>query len=197
MCGCVEWKRTGSLGEPEIVKQAVAEYRDQQDILHDFLVERCLFKKSERIDQAELYKAYKAWCEENDAYVVSKPYFTHRMREKGAIAGKRGGNKSVWQGIRLLTDAERVTRVTGGIDFPQSFLHEASTGKPLEKINNSDNSTNPTADDVPPYPAAPCPKCGSEWAMSPKGQYICEKCGFPRASPELKKKEEQEIDMEV
>ncbi len=106
--GCVEWRQTGTLGEPEAVKQAVAEYRDQQDILHDFLVECCLFKKSESIDQSELYKAYKAWCEDNDVYVISKPNFSNRIREKGAIAGRRHSNKTTWQGIRCLTDDERV-----------------------------------------------------------------------------------------
>ena len=35
--GCMKWRETGSLGEPEAVKQAVAEYREQQDILHDYL----------------------------------------------------------------------------------------------------------------------------------------------------------------
>lgn len=188
--GCVEWKRTGGLGEPETVTRAVAEYRDQQDILHNFLVERCLFKKSESVDQAELYKTYKAWCEENDTYIISKPNFTNRIQEKGAITGKRGGNKSIWRGIRLLTDDERVIGVTGVIGFPQSFLHEASTGKTLHNIDNSDNPDNPTtpSDDTPDYPHERCPTCGGDDFWQPNdNRWICGRC-HPRP---------QEIDMEV
>ncbi len=186
----MEWKRTGGLGEPETVTRAVAEYRDQQDILHNFLVERCLFKKSESVDQAELYKTYKAWCEENDTYIISKPNFTNRIQEKGAITGKRGGNKSIWRGIRLLTDDERVIGVTGVIGFPQSFLHEASTGKTLHNIDNSDNPDNPTtpSDDTPDYPHERCPTCGGDDFWQPNdNRWICGRC-HPRP---------QEIDMEV
>lgn len=35
----------------------------------------------------------------------------------------------------------------------------------------------PKDDDLPDYPIHPC-RCGSEWAVSPKGQYICPECGF-------------------
>ena len=147
--GCVEWRQTGTLGEPEAVKQAVAEYRNQQDILHDFLAERCLFRKSESIDQSELYRAYKKWCEENDTYVISKPNFSNRIREKGAIAGRRHGNRATWIGIRLLTDDEAVNTVNQVNDFSESLLCEASTEKTLHKIVNGVNHVTPVSLDNP------------------------------------------------
>jgi len=61
--GCVDWQKAGSLGEPEAVRQAVAEYRDQQDILHDYLIERCIFQKDATLDQKTLYADYKQWAE--------------------------------------------------------------------------------------------------------------------------------------
>ena len=82
--GCVEWQKVGSLGEPEAVKQAVAEYRDQQDILHDYLLERCAFQKSATIDQKALYADYKKWAEDNDVYAIGKLTFRIRIQEKGA-----------------------------------------------------------------------------------------------------------------
>lgn len=173
--GCAEWVKIGDLVEPEAVKQAVAEYRDQQDILHDFLAECCLFKKSESVDQAELYKAYKTWCETNDAYVISKPNFTHRIREKGAMTGRRHGNKATWQGIRVLTDDERVNGVNQVNDFSQSSLREASTGKTLHKTDNLVNPINPFPDDI----GCKNPGCdGDEPIIDEKtGAYKCSKCG--------------------
>jgi putative DNA primase/helicase len=147
--GCVEWKRTGSLGEPETVTRAVAEYRDQQDILHDYLIERCLFARSATIDQRALYADYKKWCEDNDTYVISKPGFSNRIREKGAIAGRRHGNRATWIGIRLLTDDEAVNTVNQVTDFSESFLHEASTGKTLHKIVNPVTPVTPVSLDNP------------------------------------------------
>jgi len=176
--GCVEWKRTGTLGEPEAVKQAVAEYRDQQDILHDFLAERCLFRKSESIDQGELYRAYKKWCEDNDTYVISKPNFSNRIREKGVIAGRRHGNRATWVGIRLLTDDEAVNTVNQVNDFSESLLREASTEKTLHKIVNGVNHVTPFSLDNPePGELPDCPACGrNEWTYTPDGELLCP-CG--------------------
>lgn len=193
--GCVDWQQSGSLGEPEVVKQAVAQYRDQEDILHDFLMERCLLKKSENIDQSELYKAYKVWCEDNDTYVISKPNFYNRIREKGVIAGRRHGNKATWLGIRFLTDEERVNQDSQVNDFSKSFLREASTGKTLHKIVNVVNPSNPTSldnpadDNLPPgYPTEYCHACGGgDFWLTDANQWMCSKC-HPRP---------QEIDMEI
>ena len=171
--GCVEWRQTGTLGEPEAVKQAVAEYRDQQDILHDFLAELCLFQKSESIDQSILYRAYKKWSEDNDTYVITKPNFGNRIREKGAIAGRRHGNKATWQGIRLLTDDETVNGVNRDNDFTESSLHEASTGKTLVKTDNPINHANPD------YPDVLCHCGSSDFWLASWGKWVCSRC-YPK-----------------
>ncbi|MFC1965193.1 primase-like DNA-binding domain-containing protein [Chloroflexota bacterium] len=161
------------MGEPEAVRQAVIEYRDQEDILHDFLDERCLIRKIESIDQSELYKAYKVWCEDNDTYIISKPNFNNRIREKGIISGRRKGNKATWIGIRVLLDDEGVNQVNAVNDFPESFLHEASTGKTLVKTVNLVNPINPDT------PKQTCFQCGTDTLVKEKGtgSLKCSKCG--------------------
>jgi len=43
----------------------------------------------------------------------------------------------------------------------------------------TDGDTSPSHDnDLSSYPTSPCPECGGEWAVSPRGTYICEKCGY-------------------
>ena len=176
--GCVEWRQMGTLGEPEAVKQAVAEYRDQQDTLHDFLTERCFFRKSENIDQSELYRAYKKWCDDNDTYVISKPNFSNRIREKGVVAGRRHGNRATWVGIRLLADDEAVTTANQVNTFSESLLREVSTGKTLHKIVNDVNHITPfNHDNTESGELSDCPSCGrNEWTYTQDGELLCS-CG--------------------
>lgn len=103
--GCVEWRTAGSLGEPDIVKRAVEEYREAQDILHDYLTERCLFQKNTTIDQKSLYADYKRWAEDNDVSAIGRLTFRTRIQEKGAMVGIGNKNVRIWRGIRLLTGA--------------------------------------------------------------------------------------------
>jgi len=195
--GCLDWQRYG-LSEPETVSQAVAEYREQQDILHDFLTESCLVKSSEVVEQATLYKQYKDWTEENEANPIGKTTFGNRLKEKGIKPSRGTGNKATWQGIRLLTSEEKVNLVNSVNDFIKSLREEKITkktfGENVNEVNpinfsklkgeltHPDTATPPVANDnIPPYPTHPCPKCGGEWALSPDGrQYVCEnaECGY-------------------
>ena len=177
--GCAEWCQATNLAEPEAVRQAVAEYRDQQDILYDFLTERCLFKKSESIDQKALYANYKQWAEENDINAIGKMTFRTRLQEKGALADRGNKHVAIWRGIRLLSEEESVTSVTSVIENHQSFLHEAPTGKTLGKMGNESNKSNiiNTTDDIPEYPHDPCGGCGgSDYWLKDDDKWLCSKC---------------------
>ena len=178
--GCVEWAKTGHLGEPEAVKQAVAEYRDQQDILHDYLMERCLFKKSETIAQKELYADYKQWAEDNDVNAIGKLNFRARIQEKGALSDYGNKHVAVWRGIRLQTSEDNVNSVNSVNDFPQSLLREASTRKTLQKTVNKINTINTFPEDI----KCKNPDCaGDEPIIDEKtGAYKCINCGryYPR-----------------
>ena len=172
--GCVEWRETGSLGEPEAVKQAVAEYRDQQDILHDYLIERCIFQKAATIDQKDLYADYKQWAGDNDQNAIGKLTFRSQILEKDASIATGNRNIKIWRGIRLRTDSDDVvTSVTSVTDFSESLLREASTEKTLLKNDNKSNKNN--TDKTGGLPD--CPTCGrNEWTYSPDGELLCP-CG--------------------
>jgi len=176
--GCVEWREAGSLGEPEAVKQAVAEYRDQQDILHNYLIERCIFQKNVTIDQKSLYTDYKQWAEDNDINAIGKLHFRSRIQEKGVIADYGNKHIAIWRGIRLRTDSDDdVNSVNSVNDFSESSLHEASTGKTLVKTVNKIITITPDNPDVSFGELPDCPKCGrNEWTYSPDGDLVCP-CG--------------------
>ena len=105
--GCLAWQRDG-LGAPAEVRNATASYREEMDILGDFVDGRCFLGPEERVTAKELYDAYTAWCGENGDAVLSPKGLARRLREKGLQAVKASKGVRCWQGIRLRvsTDAD-------------------------------------------------------------------------------------------
>lgn len=190
--GAVAWFNRGKqLQEPDEVIAATQEYRQDMDLLADFLIERCYVGSECEILATELWNAYKAWCESNDRFRLGQHKFYERLREKGLKDYPGNSNKKYFRGIRLLEEGESVIFAKNSYDVLQKNTYEEIPEKIPEKdliITNKINSQaqpdtkklTPLADDIPEYPPHPCPKCGSEWAISPKGQYVCEnpECGF-------------------
>jgi putative DNA primase/helicase len=100
--GCLEWQRRG-LGAPEEVKAATDTYREEMDILGEFLKDRCRLNPDAKVSSKELSEAYTDWCEVNGQEPVPQRLFIAAMREKGFLrcrvghAGIRG-----WLGLELM-----------------------------------------------------------------------------------------------
>lgn len=170
--GCIEWYKQGDLKEPGVIKRAVSEYRDEQDILHDYLLERCVFHVAASIVQKTLYADYKQWCEENDVHPIGKLTFRSRLIEKGVKNAVGNRNIRIWQGIRLRAENDGVNSVNSVNDFQECFLREEITGKTLQKTANNINNIN-NFNDLPD-----CPNCGkNEWSFTPNGELQCP-CGY-------------------
>lgn len=177
--GCLDWQKYG-LGEPPDVIQATQQYRESQDILIDFLTETCTFQSSTTIIVADLYKAYKEWCDNNSAYAIGKNTFSARLRERGLSTTRGSGNKPIWRGIRLMTEEEKVTLVNSVTIFPikshPKEIQEKGSKKRVTKVTKVTNNL------PPPYPTHSCLACGcgdywlrqaSEWG---KAEWLCSRC---------------------
>jgi putative DNA primase/helicase len=106
--GCLEWQRLG-LVEPEAVLAATREYREESDVLGEFLASYVVFGAKERCAREELRKRYEAWCEESGHRPVGARKLGQRLREKGCEAtGVRVGMhvKNGWRGCRMKTGLE-------------------------------------------------------------------------------------------
>lgn len=101
--GCLEWQREG-LGLPEEIEQAVREYRNESDVIQQFIDECCIIEAEDLIKltvQAQtLYKAYEVWCRVNGFDAVTSTKFGKVMPEKGFIKKKSG--VYYYNGIGLL-----------------------------------------------------------------------------------------------
>jgi putative DNA primase/helicase len=99
--GCLLWQQMG-LGEPEEVKAATEGYREEMDVLAEFLQDRCIETVSVKVGSRELFEAYSGWCQENGYEPASQRGLTAAIREKGfkqcrfGNPGRRG-----WEGLEL------------------------------------------------------------------------------------------------
>ena len=144
--GCLEWQNTG-LVAPSAVVYATNEYRDEQDIVTQFLHE-AEFLQSE-IPRAEVYRIYIRWAETNCKEVISNIRLYEELVQYGCKVKTVNGTKIM---TGLLAGDDRQDKddewdferhcferqyVLQNIDF-KSVLHDYSKKLPddaLEKNN--------------------------------------------------------------
>lgn len=99
VAGALMWKKDGLQLSPTI-RQEVASYRKDSDLLGEFLEDRCQAELNARIEQATLYANYEHWCQANGIRSISKASFTRRLAERSHIEAKSNG-KRFYVGLRL------------------------------------------------------------------------------------------------
>jgi putative DNA primase/helicase len=93
VAGCLEWQKNG-LGVPDAIEQATDGYKEEMDVLGQFLNERCTVHEDMAVQSSKLYEAWKSWCAANGEAERSNKWLTQRMEEKGFISRRR--NTGVW-----------------------------------------------------------------------------------------------------
>lgn len=115
--GCLAWQREG-LAPPAAVQAATAEYRDESDVLGQFLADRTTTEPEYagatlRAPAGALYKAYQAWCLAGGLRPETQTAFGRALGLRGFVAQKGGGGVAWRLGLRLRTDAEPVGECDG------------------------------------------------------------------------------------
>lgn len=98
--GCLKWQQEG-LGEPEEVKAATDEYKEEMDLLSNFLEECCVIAPSAKVAVNEIHKEYMKWAEENGEYPMKQRAFSNRLQMRGFTKRKSTGNRTYFFGIGL------------------------------------------------------------------------------------------------
>ncbi|WP_409971505.1 phage/plasmid primase, P4 family [Bacillus sp. Bva_UNVM-123] len=101
--GCMKWQQEG-LGEPEEVKAATDEYKEEMDLLSNFLDECCVIFSEAKVAVNDIHKEYMKWAEENGEYPMKQRAFSNRLQMKGYSKRKSTGNRTFFFGIGLLAD---------------------------------------------------------------------------------------------
>lgn len=89
IAGCLEW-RSGGLQEPESVKQATEQYRQDEDTLGHFIRECCFVGAEAKCRPAELYRTYVAWVDPGAKPMGKKTFYT-KIEEMGHKRGAAMG----------------------------------------------------------------------------------------------------------
>ena len=89
--GCLEWQEMG-LNEPPEVMAATDQYRAEQDILGQFVSDRCMVGTNYRVKCANLYDAYKAWGIDAGEKTENSRKFKTGIVDRGFECQKSGTN---------------------------------------------------------------------------------------------------------
>lgn len=98
--GCGDWF-AGGLRPPARVTEATNAYRQDMDILGEFIAERCVIGETERVANAELYRSFASWQRDTGEAVRSQRWLTRALQDR---AYKREDRKDLgcrWEGIGL------------------------------------------------------------------------------------------------
>ena len=122
--GCLQWQRDG-LGSPPEVEAATQAYRDDMDVLGDFVTEYCEVGVGEQVTKTRLYQAYVNWTGKTQEKPLSQIAFGKLLvgRLVDLEDGRTGGSGArYWRGIGLTSNrADPDEPKTDAEDTPYSW----------------------------------------------------------------------------
>jgi len=105
--GCLEWQQQG-LRAPDAVLTATKEYRDEMDVIGDFVDGRCVLSETATGTAKELYESYESWCDDNGEKTISKKLFGMKLSERGFDKYRATGGIWTWLGIGIEKSEEPI-----------------------------------------------------------------------------------------
>jgi putative DNA primase/helicase len=80
--GCTRWQGEG-LAQPDIVRQATADYIAAEDALAQWMAECCTIKATHTARLAGLFESWRKWAEAAGEFVGSQKRFSQAMQDRG------------------------------------------------------------------------------------------------------------------
>jgi putative DNA primase/helicase len=105
--GCLEWQQQG-LRAPDAVLTATKEYRDEMDVIGDFVDGRCVLSETAMGTAKELYESYESWCDDNGEKTISKKLFGMKLSERGFDKYRATGGIWTWLGVGIEKSEESI-----------------------------------------------------------------------------------------
>lgn len=99
--GCLDWQTHG-LVLPKAIADVLAEYKDEQDLIGQF-VGQCMEPATTDVACSAVYTAYQGWCASNGyRYPLTAKKFKAALERKGMVYA-RTMSARVWCKLRLVT----------------------------------------------------------------------------------------------
>lgn len=103
--GCIDWQENG-LQEPLAVRTATVEYRNDMDVLGDFIDDVCIAIPGGTEKAGGLYDAYNSWAKDAGERVMSKKAFGQSLELRGFDRKRGTGGTRIWWGIHLKNNVD-------------------------------------------------------------------------------------------
>lgn len=103
--GCIDWQENG-LNEPAAVRNATADYRNDMDVLGDFLDDMCVEIPGAREAAGDLYDSYHTWAKDTGERILSKKVFGQNLELRGFNKKRGTGGVRIWWGVHLKIEGE-------------------------------------------------------------------------------------------
>lgn len=115
--GCLEWQRIG-LNPPDEIKVATSQYREQQNTIGAFLLEKCETTNAAGVELSlrELYAVYCRYAEENGDRPFGKIRFNEAVQKENVTRVKNKANVDVWVGLKLRQTAAQAVASMADLD---------------------------------------------------------------------------------
>ena len=105
VAGVAAWLKHGLADTPDAIQQATNQYKDDQDLIKQWLDE-CTFKApTAETSSTALYASYKDWCNENGLIASSNNTFGRRLGERN-FQQRQSDGKRLWKGLALRDDRQ-------------------------------------------------------------------------------------------
>ena len=103
------WENQCKLEFPEAVLSATAEYRNDNDVVGEFLASKCIDwrqhpEQNMKSPKERVYKAYCVWCRDSGLEAMNRTAFGARLRAEGFVDGTAwyaGRTHKCWSNITL------------------------------------------------------------------------------------------------
>mgnify|MGYP002654891681 CR=1 FL=1 len=100
--GAQKYYRDGLRISPAM-KREMTQYRNESDLLGEFLEETTHVASDERVEHGTLYFSWECWCKRNGVRPGAKKTFTQRLAERG-FSTTRSNGKWFYSGLKLGTE---------------------------------------------------------------------------------------------
>lgn len=102
--GCIDWQRRGLADTPAVVAAETSDYRQEQDVIGEFLAEATVQSPVSEVSANALYASYREWAIESGLRPASKTSLGRRLGERGLTRRKSSG-QVLWAGLSLKQSA--------------------------------------------------------------------------------------------
>lgn len=104
--GCLAWQREG-LGKAEAITKATSEYREQQDVIGQWIAEECVLAPGVFTPTARLYDFFRRWCERAGRQPWTRDAMRGGLEGRREIVERRTTAARGFDGIGIAATAER------------------------------------------------------------------------------------------